>query len=922
MLPMTPSRQGNLHPAVVNRSGGSASPSRTAIGGTIDVDEAEARTRAREILQDFVKHKNRAEEVESQLQRALMENERLSHLLQETKTELALAKERSTREIDNIKSEKRENENRIEAAQEEVRKVAQSFAQRAADGAAQLRLKEQEVEQLEQELRRTKEEVRTLRKDAIRAQGAGQSNEESERTHQRVVELARRCLDAERDKERLELSILDDRKHYQQAIRTIEALRKQCADAEERTSQAYHQKKELEDRHQMAIAALHKEMDMQRDLYKTFMQQMGAAGSPMALRLTSSGDVGALSPVGRSGAGGSGAPGSLETQLALAEQRLHSTEKQMALLKEQLDSAIAARREANETLYSEKTKHAEVLSRLQSQILTIEHDLDVSKQHGADLRAASEKDRSAYQQLQAVHESLKADFSRQSAEVSRALTQLEDVHVGHHRLLAQVAELQEQVRVRESACDVLNSALASRRTLEEEIRQLKAHHAHEMELQRVQHLSALKLASNQSGGNAADTTKAYHAATNMFEVSREASDSLYQRMSQVDEERRQWHREKEHLLHEAKLDKEAAQNELNALQRALEEARVEAAERRAEATHAMREVAEWRSAFSVSEKTRNQLQDQLDSMRDEIYGVQKEKSAAEVRQNMYSQHIQRLESQGDRDRQEVFRLRRLCGTFEVALARKDVEFTNYKLRQQQSLLSDPNKESNFDVEKEIISLRVEKEKSESTLREKEIGLQQLHEEHLAAVGRHAAPPMMIDGPLSLESATAGGGAGSTNDAMPSPIPSGARSSLSAAPSPPSAYYQRSSSTTTPMRQQQGSTGATPQSPALPNPPPNTPQMSHSAINMFSPPPGSSPSNRTPESISLPAPAPTPANNYASSASRVSPKPVSSFDDLEFDVVDTGVKTTSWGPAAASTKPPQSREHTPPPSESGVVTAKW
>lgn len=96
---------------------------------------------------------------------------------------------------------------------------------------------------------------------------------------------------------------------------------------------------------------------------------------------------------------------------------------------------------------------------------------------------------------------------------------------------------------------------------------------------------------------------------------------------------------------------------------------------------------------------------------------------------MLTQHVDRLESQADRDAREIFKLRR-----EVALT--EVNMARHNLNQKLDELRRAEKTDVIDAlgavskEKQLIQLRAERQHMERDVQDKELAMQRLHEQQL------------------------------------------------------------------------------------------------------------------------------------------------------------------------------------------------
>lgn len=684
---------GNVHPAVANRSGGALATqalytmeSRSAAGAAgapPDADEAEARSRAREILQDFMKQKARCTELEQQLQRATQENERLAHIIHERKTESVLDREKFNRELESLRVSKSDSDSRALSARDEVKKVAQACAQRAADSQSHLRLREQEVQQLEAELLRAREEIRALRTEVLRLQNTGNSMEEVEKSQQRVVEIAKKLLDSEKAKSQLERSIVEDRRYQQQALRTIEGLRKQCSDSEQRlkdVEQASHLER---DKYDAAVAALHKEMDMQRDLYKTFMLQLGrpaAAHSIFSSGVSSVvGDgnpyVAAFHSSDAAASHHAAALSNKDHDMGILRAKVEGLTRVNAKLEQEVSARASELEEVKTRLFDERSQHVEAIGKLQTEIHCLQSDVATERQRSSVIANAHHSDRDSFLQLQAAHETVKQELQMVRKDAAAALSSLDTAAAQHQALMEEMGSLREEVLAREAVEKQLKDALENRRQLENRLSELKIKHSHELEIQRLQMSQSFGAGAGpellqrlSAPGGLLGTPYRSEEDARSSEIS-----MLKERLTQCDLERSAWNQERTGLAREKDALQRDTQQRLEELVKRGERLQAEALAAHSRAASLDREKEEWKSAFAMSERTRAALQAQLDDTRAAYAATEKDRGSQDVRLSMVTSQMQRMEGQNQRDAQELFRLRGRVAQLEQDLARKTVE---------------------------------------------------------------------------------------------------------------------------------------------------------------------------------------------------------------------------------------------------------
>ena len=262
-----------------------AYPPSSSVGSVVsDTDEEEAKEKAKEILHEFIKNKARAAEVERQLNRAFEENEGLIRLLQDKKYEIAREKERHAKEVDHIKKINHELQQKVEASKHEIRKVAQTCAQRTADTAVHLQNKESEVDGLEDELLALKEQLREGRAENDRLRLEREElervrGEVPEKAQQRIAELARRILEISKEKSAADQMIMEGNDKVAAAMKTVEEFRQMQRETDARLQETERAREGDRARYEATIRGLQQELEMQTTLYKKYVEKLGQSPS-------------------------------------------------------------------------------------------------------------------------------------------------------------------------------------------------------------------------------------------------------------------------------------------------------------------------------------------------------------------------------------------------------------------------------------------------------------------------------------------------------------------------------------------------------------------------------------------------------------------------------------------------------------------
>jgi chromosome segregation ATPase len=723
---------GNLHPSVANRSpalasalqlslgngsspNGKITPPPGASGGasSIDIDEAEARMRAREILQEFAREKSKAVEVEGQLHRASQDNEKLQHNIAEMKAEFAVEADRLKRMVENLKSEKLEAETRAASAREEAQKVTKAAAQRASDATSQLRLKEQEMEHLEAELTRARDEIRSLRKDLVLSRDQDAVTEDMSRVQFRVVELARKLLEAEKSKTEMQKALVEDRKQLHQALSTIDALRAQLADGERRSMDTQSTRDKDIAQFQLTIDALHNEMQHQRDLYQRFVETVSKAdGAHRSNAVETEGSLKTRVAV-------------LETQLAASSQLVQHTQRQ---LDDNRTTSESLRRELNA---ERALKHEEVTA-LQARIGSAEERVVASRKEVAERRELHEQLNERFSSLSALYENATKSLQARNDSFATLEHVLLELQNQHNAIAAEMEFLRSEVAARDAAVASLQEAIKEGTIMEQRLREQSLIHQHEKELMRLQFLrngpSAL-LGSPVRGGH--NEPGAIELAPHMDLA------NMQHQVAVLEAEKARWIAERTSVLHQTEGEKRLLSDELRSAKKALEDTLLESAQLRSQALHNQREVEEWRLAFHSSERAKHRLEHQLSDIRDAAASNQKDKNTSDVQVALLSQHVERLEGQAERDAREIFRLRREAAMAEVSLAKQRLSSQVeeiYRVERQEVTDS----ASALLRERELIQLRMGRQARERELADKEVALQRLHEAQLQDITKQGS----------------------------------------------------------------------------------------------------------------------------------------------------------------------------------------
>lgn len=738
---------GNLHPSVANRSPalasalqlslGSGSPTSGKIAGINgaptaargDIDEAEARMRAREILQDFAREKSKAVEVEGQLHRCAQENDKLQHTIAEMKAETAIESDRLKRQLENLKSEKLEAETRAVNAREEAQKVTKVAAQRVSDATSQLRLKEQEIEHLEGELTRARDEIRNLRKELLLSRDQDTVTEDMSRVQYRVVELARKLLDAEKAKTEMQKALVEDRRQLHQSLATIDSLRNQLSDSERRSIDQQAVRDQDIAQFQTTIAALHAEMQQQRDLYQKFVEAV-----------SKSGDSGHRGVSSDEAAQWHTRAAVLETQLTSSQQ---SARELQALLENERHDLNRCRHELN----SERTARIEETTALQARIHIAEERASAAKKESEERRELHQQLNERFISLNALYDSSVQSLSQKNDAIGALERILSELQEQHNVVAAEMEILRGEMGVRDNATAALKEAFKEGALLEQRLREQNLIHQHEKELMRLQFLrngaSAL-LGPNSPTANGSGL--AIELAPHMDMA------NLQHHVAILEAEKARWQVERSNMMQQSENDRRSLNDELRAAKKAIEDCQLECAQLRSQALHCQREVEEWRLAFHSSERAKHRLEQQLNDVREASTVNQKEKNTSDVQLALLSQHVERLEAQAERDAREIFRLRREGALSEVSIAKQrlNAQLDDIQRVERQEVT---DAASALLKERELIQLRMGRQARERELHEKEIVLQKLHESQLLditkqsrqkASGRHVDPSATVD----------------------------------------------------------------------------------------------------------------------------------------------------------------------------------
>lgn len=684
----------------------------------VDIDEAEARLRAREILQDFVREKSKAVEVEGQLHRCLQENDKLQHTIIELKAEAAQESDRLKRLVENLKSEKLESETRAVNSREEAQKVTKAAAQRVSETASQLRLKEQEIEHLEAELTRARDEIRSLRKDLLLSRDSDNVTEDVSKVQYRVVELARKLLESEKAKTDLQKAVMEERKLLHQSHTTVDTLRNQLMEAERRSIENKTTHENDVQGYARQVEALTNEMNKQRELYEKFVQAV------------SKGDAGGKGSSDQNSSDSKTRVAVLETQLAALQQTNRT-------LQDQVESARAESAERGKIINEERTNRIEESSQLSNAIRLAEDRIAQAKLQYRDKEEQYRQLNERYVSQQALYEHATNDLLAKTNAVQDLAALLSQLQSQHSIIAEEMESLRNEVKVREHASTALHNALKDGAMLEQRMREQHLIHQHEKELLRLQflrHGSSALLANNTSGNHSCS------GDINGIELSPHMDmANLQHHVSVLEAEKVKWTAERNTAIHQFEGEKRLLQEEIRVTKKSLEDCQLEAAQLRAQALHCQREVEEWRMAFHSSERAKAKLEIQIHDVRESHTAQQKDKNTADLQVALLSQHVERLEAQAERDSSEIFRLRREVAMAEVALAKQKLNIHLDDIaRVEKQDVSD--QAAAVLKERELIQLRMGRQARERELQDKEIALQRLHESQLVDITKNKKKP--------------------------------------------------------------------------------------------------------------------------------------------------------------------------------------
>eukprot|EP01065_Artemidia_motanka_P003856 TRINITY_DN1184_c0_g2_i1.p1 TRINITY_DN1184_c0_g2~~TRINITY_DN1184_c0_g2_i1.p1 ORF type:complete len:836 (+),score=453.54 TRINITY_DN1184_c0_g2_i1:52-2559(+) len=699
---------------------GAGTMSTSSVGSVVtDTDEEEAKERAKEILQEFLRNKARAAEVERQLHRAFEENEGLMRLLQDKRYDMSKDKERHAKEAADLRQINQELQQKVEASKHEIRKVAQTCAQRTADTAVQLQNKEAECERLEEEVLAQKEHVKELRAELERVRVQRDELERArdelpEKARQRMSELARRILEISKEKAAADQMVLDGKDKIAATMRTVEEFRQMQRETDAMLQESERAREKERAHLNATVHGLEQELEMQATLYKKYVEALGnihkqSGTSPPPPHLAHSApvahpvvpqyaDVAAMTsfPVATPSQVGGGVPVAtpqsaqmsalqqqLQQQLGMLEQKLMEKDQHCR----ELQDALGQTREQLEDFWKGSVR-AKQQQHEQLQESQKESDF-MMQQMRQDLEAAQDKIRALLQEKKSF-DSLMELFEQVKQERDELRKDCFTASVEAETAKRTQAELNDQLRkqaieraAQEKLAEELFKEKDAREQAERTLKMKEEQYQQEMQLKEKQ--MELHQDSFRQGQNA-------------------GRDEVELKMRSV---------EREKALVEEELQR--ARDEITRQADLLHGAKEECIQKD-------KEIKDWCSAFQTAEKHKVSMSLQHDELKSDKSAVQQEKVALDLRCGVLQQHVERLERQLREEQERSDRLTQAHAEKELALAQKELEFRDRELRlreqtSRQKDLLEKEHHANTAIEKQKINREIEMLQREAELRD-------------------------------------------------------------------------------------------------------------------------------------------------------------------------------------------------------------
>eukprot|EP01065_Artemidia_motanka_P003857 TRINITY_DN1184_c0_g3_i1.p1 TRINITY_DN1184_c0_g3~~TRINITY_DN1184_c0_g3_i1.p1 ORF type:complete len:821 (+),score=447.99 TRINITY_DN1184_c0_g3_i1:88-2463(+) len=627
-----------------------------------DTEEDEAKDRAKEILQEFLRNKARAAEVERQLSRAFDENERLIRLLQDKKYEMARDRERHARELDHLRRINHEQQQKLEASKHEVRKVAQTCAQRTADTAVQLQNREGECGRLEEEVLAAREQMKEMRAEAERLRVERDEldrvrSEVPERAQQRIAELARRVLEISKEKAAADQLIMEGKDKIAAAMQTIEEFRRMQQDTQTRLQETERARDADKAMHDATVKGLQQELEMQAAVYTKYVERLGAQPTmapqqvPVQMQQQLLDPATALVPQlqvpQQQSAVGSPSRAQAELQ-RLHQQQLQQLELQLeekdSQVRELQDSLAQARRQLEEHWRSSvREKQSQFEQLRQSQ-----QDSDFAMQQmRQDLEASQDKVRAMmgekrnFESLQELYEQVKSERDDLRKECFAAALEAEAAKRGHSELGAQLKKQQVDRAAQEKLAEELFREREAREQAERAL-----------SLKEDQFRNELSLRDRQLDVHQDAYRQGQKAGRDEQEI----------RMREVERERAAIEEENARLRAELQRMQEVVQKLKEDMQQKDKELR------------------DWGTAFQTAEQHKVSMGLQQDELRGDVSAAQQEKASAELRAAMLQQHVERLEAQLRNEQDRAEKLSQANAERELGMAQREVDFRDMEAR--------------------------------------------------------------------------------------------------------------------------------------------------------------------------------------------------------------------------------------------------
>jgi len=643
-----------------------------------DTDEEEAKDRAKEILQEFLRNKARAAEVERQLTRAFEENEGLIRLLQDKKYEMAREKERMQKETEQLRFANQELTQKVEASKHEIRKVAQTCAQRTADTAVQLQNKEAECDRLEEEILAQKEHAKELRAELERMRVQRDDldrvrGEVPEKAQQRIAELARRILEISKEKAAADQMVMEGNDKVAAAMRTVEEFRNMQRETDSRLQESERARDGDRARYEATIKGLQQELEMQTTLYKRYVERLGQlqgqeGGSPLPPQQQAQLPVQSPAPgqppqvpydpaqqmyaPGQASPHAFQQPGPQNVQISSLQ---HQLQQQLALLEQKLAEKDQHCRELQEAL---ATTRAQLEDHWKGSVREKQQQYEQMRESQKDSDFAMQQMR---QDLEAAQDKI------------RAL-------LGEKKNFDSLMELYEQVKQERdelrkecfTAAVEAETAKRSQGELTEQLRQAAIDRAAQERL--AEELFKEKDGREQAERAMRQREEQFQSELSLKEKQVELHQDSYQQGQKAGRD------ELELKIREIEREKSLVEDELQRVREDLARTGDQLQTAKEEGVHKDKEIRDWCAAFQTAEKHKMSMSLQHDELKADRGAVQQEKVALDLRCGVLQQHVERLERQLREEQERSDRLTQAHAEKELALAQKELEFRDRELR--------------------------------------------------------------------------------------------------------------------------------------------------------------------------------------------------------------------------------------------------